>query len=136
MSIPVERRELGDGWVLTCRGEDGSDLTLSDVKVKRENLVCQIMGGDTLFFPMFGEGDGNDVAMWDDFSPPPPTLCDTATSHEEESILDHIRMLLLQAQSYGCWKSGVGGVGEVRTAIRSLQRSKSSHESLPFATCV
>ena len=32
MSIPVERRELADGWVLTCRGKDGGDLTLSDVR--------------------------------------------------------------------------------------------------------
>lgn len=29
----------------------------------------------------------------------------------EESILDHIRILLLQAQKYDCWKPGVGGVG-------------------------
>jgi hypothetical protein len=43
MSIPVEKRDLVEGWVLTCRGEDGGDLTLSDVTVKRENLVCQIM---------------------------------------------------------------------------------------------
>jgi hypothetical protein len=41
MSIPVEKRDLGDGWVLTCRGEDGGDLTLTDLVVKRENLVCQ-----------------------------------------------------------------------------------------------
>jgi hypothetical protein len=116
MSIPVERRELGDGWVLTCRGEDGSDLTLSDVIVKRENLVCQIMGGDTLFFPMFGEEEGNDVASLSGSLQLPPSLCDTATSHEEESILNHIRGLLLQAQSYGCWKAGVGGVGEVRVS--------------------
>jgi hypothetical protein len=137
MSIPVERRELGDGWVLTCRGEDGSDLTLSDVKVKRENLVCQIMGGDTLFFPMFGEGEGNDVAIWEDFSPAPPTLCEAAMSHEEESILDHIRGLLLQAQSHGCWKSGVGGVGEVRTTCRSpALPGELSHESFRFLrTC-
>ena len=43
MSIPVEKRDLGDGWVLTCRGEDGGDLTLSDVNIKRENLICQGM---------------------------------------------------------------------------------------------
>ena len=41
MSIPVEKRDLGDGWMITCRGEDGGDLTLSDVNIKRENLICQ-----------------------------------------------------------------------------------------------
>ena len=41
MSIPIEKRDLGDGWVLTCRGEDGGDLRLSDVSIKRENLTCQ-----------------------------------------------------------------------------------------------
>ena len=41
MSIPVEKRDLADGWVLTCRGEEGGDLTLTDLVVKRENLVCQ-----------------------------------------------------------------------------------------------
>lgn len=43
MSIPIEKRDLGDGWMLTCRGEDGGDLTLTDLVVKRENLVCQGM---------------------------------------------------------------------------------------------
>lgn len=43
MSIPVEKRDLVDGWVLTCRGEDGGDLTLTDLVVRREDLVCQGM---------------------------------------------------------------------------------------------
>ena len=41
MSIPVEKRDLADGWVLTCRGADGGDLTLTDLSIKRENLTCQ-----------------------------------------------------------------------------------------------
>lgn len=41
MAIPVEKRDLTDGWVLTCRGADGSDLTLTDLSIKRENLTCQ-----------------------------------------------------------------------------------------------
>jgi hypothetical protein len=41
MSIPVEKRDLADGWVLTCRGADGGDLTLTDLTIKRENLTCQ-----------------------------------------------------------------------------------------------
>jgi len=96
--------------VLTCRGEDGSDLTLSDVKIKRENLVCQILGGDTLFFPMFGEEDA-EVAPSSSSVVPAPS--DQSNDYVEESILDHIRGLLLQAQRHGCWKSGVGGVGQV-----------------------
>lgn len=112
MSIPVERRDLGDDWVLTCRGEDGSDLTLSDVKIKRENLICQILGGDTLFFPMFGD-DETEVLSPAASAGPSSTPTNTADGHVEESILDHIRSLLLQAQTYGCWKSGVGGVGQV-----------------------
>jgi hypothetical protein len=103
----VERRDLGDGWVLTCHGEDGGDLTLSEVKIQRENLVCQILGGDSLFFPMFGDDDA-DVASNVSASFPAP-------SQNEDSILDHIRTLLLQAQSYGCWKPGVGGVGQPAT---------------------
>jgi len=114
MSIPVERRDLGEGWVLTCRGEDGSDLTLSDVKIKRENLVCQILGGDTLFFPMFGGDEDGDAAP--SSSPAAPSsLAGKPSDYAEESILDHIRGLLLQAQSHGCWKSGIGGVGQVST---------------------
>ena len=58
MSIPMEKRELSDGWVLTCRSESGGDLTLSDVALKRENLTAQVMGGDTLFFPMFASDEG------------------------------------------------------------------------------
>lgn len=41
MSIPVEKRDLADGWVLTCRGADGGDLTLTDLNIRRDNLTCQ-----------------------------------------------------------------------------------------------
>ena len=114
MSIPVEKRDLGDGWVLTCRGEDGADLTLSDVNIKRENLTCQVMGGDTIFFPMLGsedaEAEEDTKSMTSSAAPPAPPARDHSV--EESSILDHIRDLLLQAQKYGCWESGVGGVGD------------------------
>jgi hypothetical protein len=46
MSIPVEKRDLADGWVLTCRGADGGDLKLTDLSIKKENLTCQ--GGSVL----------------------------------------------------------------------------------------
>ena len=41
MSIPVEKRELGDGWTLTCRSADGGDLSLTElnIKVYRSNIV-------------------------------------------------------------------------------------------------
>lgn len=53
MSIPIERREIGEGWVLTCRDMDGQDLRLSDVQVNQENLVCEVLGGDNILSPMF-----------------------------------------------------------------------------------
>ena len=120
MSIPVEKRELMEGWVLTCRGEDGGDLTLSDVKVKRENLICQILGGDALFFPMFGGGDsaesnsggGETMSQHSPLSSAAhfPNIGRSVGVVEESSVLDHIRDLLLQAQSHGCWRQGVGGI--------------------------
>jgi hypothetical protein len=116
MSIPVEKRELSDGWVLSCHGEDGGGLTLTDVTIKRENLVCQVMGGDTLFFPMFSETEPDSVAR-----PPVPkaeaeAACTNGKMEDdgEESILDHIKLLIVNAQQHGCWKTGVGGVYQVR----------------------
>lgn len=106
MSIPVERRDLGDGWVLTCHGHDGGGLTLSDVNIRRDNLVCQVMGGDTLFFPVFSSEEDNLAAGLSATRPP-------KGPHEEESILDHIRVLIENAKQYGCWEDGVGGVGVV-----------------------
>lgn len=110
MSIPVERRELGEGWVLTCRGENGGDLKLSDVSVKKENMVCQITGSDNVFFPMFGDEMSSVASTFESNS---------GMGKEESSILDHIRELLLSAQSHGCWKAGVGGVGQVSVNHRS-----------------
>ena len=110
ISIPVEKRDLMEGWVLTCRGEDGGDLTLSDVSVKKENLVCQIMGGDALFFPMFGDDMEDDVVSDDGIVDNPHR--GVSSTVIEESVLDNIREMLLQAQRFGCWKAGVGGVGQ------------------------
>ncbi|CAB9505879.1 expressed unknown protein [Seminavis robusta] len=115
LSIPVERRDLGDGWVLTCHGQDGGDLTLSDVKVKRENLVCQVMGGDALFLPIFGEDDA-DLSV-DASAATLVSASDNSESTDrvEESILDHIREMILQAKRHGAWRVGIGGVGEQPT---------------------
>ena len=118
MSIPVEKRELGDGWVLSCHGEDGGGLTLSDVTIKRENLVCQIMGGDTLFFPMFADGEPENAARGAAPTTAEPVPAATQRPDaEEESILDHIKVLILNAQRHGCWKVGVGGVSQVRVSV-------------------
>lgn len=105
LSIPVEKRELGEGFVLTCRGHDGSDLTLSDVVIRRENLVCQILGGDSLFFPMFGDESIK-------YQSSSPASKGHGIGSDEDDVLHHIRVLLLQAQSFDCWTCGIGGVGE------------------------
>jgi hypothetical protein len=108
LSIPVEKRELSDGWVLTCRSEDGGDLTLSNVNIKRENLVCQLMGGDTLFFPMFTDDDTESLTGLS-------SLQNEGNGYVEESVLDQIRELILSAQSHGCWKPDCGSVDKVIT---------------------
>jgi hypothetical protein len=116
ISIPVEKRELMDGWVLTCRGEDGGDLTLSDVSVKKENLVCQILGGDALFFPMFGDDMEEEiVSVSDEAMVHTNRRGKVSSAVIEESVLDSIREMLLQAERFGCWKAGVGGVGQPPT---------------------
>lgn len=114
MSIPVERRELGEGWVLTCRGESGGDLTLSDVIIKRENLCCQVLGGETMFFPMFGQDKNNSdneslVSGVSSFAV--DEIRDSSVV--ETSILDHVRLVLEQAHREGYWEAGHGGVEKV-----------------------
>ena len=116
MSIPVERRDLGDGWVLTCRGENGGDLTLSDVCIKRENLICRVLGGESIFFPMFGDASNdstdNESLASEHFALDIPRQVPSTT---ECTILDQIRELLLNAEMHGCWQSGTGGVGQQPT---------------------
>lgn len=110
MSIPVEKRDLADGWVLTCRGADGGDLTLTDLSIKRENLTCQVLGGDTLFFPMLGTEEDECVSV---ISEPVSTVVEPIELlPNEASVLDHIRVMLLNARQYGCWEEGIGGVNQ------------------------
>jgi hypothetical protein len=123
MSIPVEKRDLGGdmtGWMLTCRGEDGGDLTLSDVSIRRENLICQVMGGDSIFFPMFGDDDA-DAGSVGGSSVAGAAPGEAPSGCVEESVLDDIRDMLLQAQKHGCWKTGVGGLGQVRCIFRGYR---------------
>jgi hypothetical protein len=107
----MQRRDLANGFVLTCRNEDGGDLTLSDVQIRRENLSCRVMGNDVLSFPMLGDQDVEAASMVSSF-------VSTDTQHQdmflvEDSILDQIREMLMRAQQMGCWRVGVGGVGQV-----------------------
>jgi hypothetical protein len=34
LSIPVEKRDLPDGWTITCRASDGGHLKLKDLVIK------------------------------------------------------------------------------------------------------
>lgn len=135
MSIPVERRELGDGWVLTCRGEGGGDLTLSDVIIKRENLCCQVLGGETMFFPMFGHDNSEAESVVSGISS--SALYEASDKAVvETSVLDHIRDLLETAQNEGCWVAGRGGVEKVSVLMPCLaiKLSASSSSSNAFTT--
>ena len=106
MSIPVDKRDLGDGWVLSCNGKEGGDLTLTDVTIRRENVVCQILGGDTLFFPMFDDANGQD-------NHGDMTAKSQKAKEDEDCVLHHIRALLVNAQGEGVWNEGIGGVCQV-----------------------
>jgi hypothetical protein len=87
------------------------DIVLS-LQIKRRNLVCQILGGDSLFFPMFADDDADSMSSTSPSFAVAPTT-EVSRSHLDESILVHIRDLILNAQEYGCWKEGVGGIGQV-----------------------
>ena len=69
---------------------------------------CTVMGGDTLFFPMIGTEEedlksvvSESVSMIDEPTEP---------LHNDASVLDHIRVMILNARRHGCWQEGVGGV--------------------------
>lgn len=106
MSIPIERRDINDGWVITCRGKNGGDLTLSEVKIESKNLTCQVLGSANVF----SSKECSSPPIPDDI----PSI-ESKNSFEsmesiEVSILDHVKELLLNAQRYGSWKAGRGGV--------------------------
>jgi len=100
MSIPIDRREVGDGWVLTCRGRNGKDLTLSNVSIKQENLLCKVFGGHNII--------GLDDVMLSREHSMDSLMKDNVFSSDKEgnieiSILDHVAELIKNAQNHGCW---------------------------------
>lgn len=110
MSIPIERIDVSDGWVLTCRDKDGGHLSLSDIVWSKENLVCRILGSGNLF----ASGESLSPSISEGIMPysNEESLVEEEQEIEEVSILDHIKELLLNAQKHGCWKPGRGGVSQ------------------------
>jgi len=109
MSIPIERRELKDGWVLTCRSKDGGDLRLSDLSVLRENLLLSVLGSENVFHPLSGQANYIGSPRK---GPPVSVGSDLDDEEEEESVIDEVNDLILSAQTHGAWIAGVGGLKE------------------------
>ncbi|KAL3796710.1 hypothetical protein HJC23_010010 [Cyclotella cryptica] len=108
MSIPIEKRDLQDGWVLTCRGSDGGDLRLSDINVKRENLLCQVLGSENVFRPL---GKDDYIGSPKNMFPHPSFESDADDAHEKDGcVLEEVREMILSAQNHGCWNPGLGGL--------------------------
>ena len=84
------------------------------------------MGGDSIFFPMCVETEKENVAPSDTKADEKPNR----KSDDETSILDHIRELILNAQEYGCWKVGVGGI----TQPISVPNEPSVLDGLPLSS--
>lgn len=105
MSIPIERRELEGGWVLTCRGKQGGDLCLSDISMDRENVLCYVLGGDeNVLQPL---ANTLPLARLD-------STVDTADDcASDDSILDEVRELIVSAQEHNNWVVGVNGIKHV-----------------------
>ena len=115
MSIPIEKREIGEGWAVTMKMKNGEDLRLSDVQVEQENLTCEVLGGDNILSPVFElkkhktttmgptDSSGSDHCLDED---------ENDESDEEEciSVLTDIADLIRNAQLHGCWEAGLGGV--------------------------
>ena len=100
MSIPIEKREVGEGWVLTCRGRNGNDMTLSNVSIEKDNLLCRVLGGQNVLGL-----DEIDLVKKPSIS---SLMKDSVFSSDkngniEVSILDHVAELIRNAQSHGCW---------------------------------
>jgi hypothetical protein len=103
MSIPIERRDIGEGWVVTCRGRNGKDLTLSHVNIEKENLLCQVLGGDNVL--LLDDCKVEDNTVISSFISE-SKLSSDENGNVEVSILDHVAELIRNAQSHDCWDVG------------------------------
>jgi hypothetical protein len=104
ISIPIEKREVGEGWVLTCRGRNGKDLTLSNVGFEQDNLLCKVLGSHNVL--------GLDEVDLVPKQSMGSLMKDSALSSDKEgnieiSILDHVAELIRNAQNHGCWEVDV-----------------------------
>ena len=117
MSIPIERRELEGGWVLTCRGKQGGDLRLSDISMDRENLLCYVLGSDeNVLQPLANTlPRAAPVSMSTSFE------TDTDVVSVDDSVLEEVRELIVSAQQYNNWVVGVNGIKDV--SIMLLQNN-------------
>ena len=109
MHIPVEKRDIGDGWLLTCRGKNGQEpLQLSSVQLKRDNLVCKVLGSGNLLGPLGVTPNQTSVTNKKRASKE-----NERENFTHNSILNNICDLLLNASKHNCWVEGYGGVGVV-----------------------
>mmetsp|Transcript_741 Transcript_741/g.870 ORF Transcript_741/g.870 Transcript_741/m.870 type:complete len:1995 (-) Transcript_741:61-6045(-) len=128
MSIPIERREISEGWVVTCRGRNGKDLTLSNVKIDKENLLCKVFGGENVI-PVFEECKVDENKPSFSSVIKESHLSTDKDGNVEVSILDHVAELIRNAQSHGCWQ--VGGGNFVRSDSPYI--AASSLKDLPLS---
>lgn len=90
-----------------------------------------VMGGDTIFFPMMEGEDIDEVGTFSATVPIAPVEPEEGLpTVEEASILDDIREIILNAQRYGCWHVGVGGVKNVP----SDKRAAAALQGLPVSS--
>lgn len=122
LSIPIERREIGEGWVITCRGRNGKDLTLSNISIQKDNLTCTLFGSQVFGF--------DEIEKQSDASKPSlssvmkeSTLQGDEEGNIEVSILDHIAELIRNAESFGCWNVDRNSKSELRKSNKLLESS-------------
>ncbi len=128
MSIPIERREIGEDWVVTCRGRNGKDLTLSKVNIEKENLLCQVLGGENVLLPVIEEYKIEPKLSMSSLVNDTNLVTDDE-GNVEVSILDHVAELIRNAQNHGCWKVGTGGIIQSESPLVA----GSSLEGLPLS---
>lgn len=97
--IPVCKREITEGWLLTAHGRDGGDLCLSNFLIKRELFSFNLRGRPS---------PNNSVTPHQSKDLSSPLFKDCA-NRIEISILNDIQALVQNAQKYGCWIEGVDG---------------------------